>query len=165
MYYYSTDTDISKGKVCGKILNIFRIKLLTFLSLYYIIYVYESEGGTGETVALQLIVDLYGCDAKLLDDMNHVQSAARDAVHSIGAQIVEECMHKFTPIGISYIAVISASHFSIHTWPEFRYAAVDVFSCSDDVPRAVADALRTAFHAETCRIQSVERNLKGECSI
>lgn len=113
-------------------------------------------------MALQLIVDLYECDAKLLDDEVLVQKAAREAVASIGAEIVEECMHHFTPIGISYIAVISASHFSIHTWPEFGYAAVDVFSCSDEVPEAVADALRVAFHSGKQKIRAVERSLKGE---
>ncbi len=113
-------------------------------------------------MALQLIVDLYECDAEKLNDMELVQKAAGEAVRSIGAEIVEECMHQFTPIGISYIAVISASHFSIHTWPEYGYAAVDVFSCSDDVPEAVADALRKAFCAGKYQIRAVERSLKGE---
>ncbi|MBQ8011002.1 MAG: adenosylmethionine decarboxylase [Oscillospiraceae bacterium] len=120
------------------------------------------EWRKGTNVALQLIVDLYGCDAALLNDMELVKNAAREAVHSIGAEIVEECMHQFTPIGISYIAVISASHFSIHTWPEYGYAAVDVFSCSDDVPETVADALQKAFHSERQVIRAVERSLKGE---
>ncbi len=123
------------------------------------------EKGMEAKVALQLIVDLYECDPALLDDTELVQKAAREAVHSIGAEIVEECMHKFTPIGISYIAVISASHFSIHTWPEYGYAAVDVFSCSDDVPRAVADALCAAFCSGKHVVRAVERSLKGECSI
>lgn len=45
----------------------------------------------------------------------------------IGAGIVEECYHKFSPMGISAVAVITTSHISIHTWPEYGYAAVDIF--------------------------------------
>ncbi len=115
-----------------------------------------------ERVAEQLIVDLYGCAPELLDDPEFVQSAARAAVQAVGAEIVEECMHRFEPIGISYIAVITTSHFSIHTWPEYGYAAVDIFSCSAGVPQETASALGDAFGASECRIRRIERDLKGE---
>ena len=39
--------------------------------------------------------------------------------------------HEFNPFGISGVVVIAESHLSIHTWPEYRYAAVDIFSCGD----------------------------------
>ena len=115
-----------------------------------------------EALAEQLIVDLYGCDPALLNDPEAVQSAARTAVQAVGAEIVEECMHRFEPIGISYIAVITTSHFSIHTWPEYGYAAVDVFSCSAGVPQETAQAIADAFHASDTRIRRIERNLKGD---
>ena len=113
-------------------------------------------------MAEQLIVDLYGCTPGLLDDPAFVQSAARSAVQNIGAEIVEECLHRFEPIGISYIAVITTSHFSIHTWPEYGYAAVDIFSCSAGVPEMTAQAFGDAFGASQCLIRRIERDLKGE---
>lgn len=114
-----------------------------------------------KSLAEQLIVDLYGCDPVLLNDPDAVASAARTAVHAVGAEIVEECIHRFEPIGISYIAVITTSHFSIHTWPEYGYAAVDVFSCSAGVPHETAQALGDAFHASEQRIRRIKRDLKG----
>ena len=115
-----------------------------------------------ERLAEQLIVDLYGCDPALLDDPEVVRAAARNAVQAVGAGIVEECIHRFEPIGISYIAVITTSHFSIHTWPEYGYAAVDVFSCSAGVPHETAQAIGDAFRASERRIRRIERNLKGD---
>lgn len=112
-------------------------------------------------MAEQLIVDLYGCDPAWLDDPARVREAAHAAVRAVGAQIVEECMHRFEPIGISYIAVITTSHFSIHTWPENGYAAVDVFSCCAEVPESVTQALGDAFGAQERRIRRIERDLKG----
>ena len=53
----------------------------------------------------------------LIDDTKAVTEAAHKAIEYVGAKIVEECIHKFEPIGITYFAVISTSHFSIHTWP------------------------------------------------
>ena len=38
--------------------------------------------------------------------------------------------HHFNPYGVSGVVVIAESHMTVHTWPEFRYAAVDVFTCS-----------------------------------
>ena len=110
-------------------------------------------------MAMQLIVDLYGCDHALLDDETLVRETARKAVASIGADIVEECLHKFQPIGVSYIAVITTSHFSVHTWPECGYAAVDVFSCAEGIPAQLADALAEAFAAEHKTVRSIERQI------
>ena len=111
-------------------------------------------------MAGQLFVDLYGCDEKLLDDMEAIRVIARRMVEEIGAQIVEECTHKFEPIGVTYIAVITMSHFSIHTWPEYGYAAVDVFSCEEEVPQKLADCLKKAFGAKSAVTNEFKRNVE-----
>ncbi len=110
-------------------------------------------------MASQLLVDLYGCNAKLLDNMDKVSTIARKAVHEIGAEIVEECMHKFEPVGITYIAVITTSHFSIHTWPEHGYAAIDIFSCSEEVPEKIASQLADTFGATRRVVRQMERQI------
>ena len=80
-------------------------------------------------MASQLLVDLYECDVEIIDNMEKIKNLSHKVIKEIGSEIVEECFHKFSPIGITYIAVITTSHFSIHTWPEYKYVAVDVFSC------------------------------------
>ena len=77
-------------------------------------------------MASQLFADLYGCDVTILNSEQDIREIARRVVSDIGAEIVEECVHTFEPIGITYFAVITTSHFSVHTWPEYGYAAVDV---------------------------------------
>ena len=112
-------------------------------------------------MAEQLIVDYYQCDTQILNDTEAITAAAHEAVRAVGAEIVRECIHSFEPIGISYIAVITTSHFSIHTWPEYGYAAVDIFSCSGAVPETVAASLGGALHAGSQNIRRIERDLKG----
>lgn len=109
------------------------------------------------TAARQLIADMYGCSSGILNDPEIIKNTARRAVEMIGAEIVEESLHRFAPVGITYFAVITTSHFSIHTWPEFGYAAVDIFSCSADVPESVAQFLKSAFRASSVRTRMVER--------
>ena len=97
----------------------------------------------------------------LIDDMGAVTEAAHKAIGYVGANIVEECIHKFEPVGITYFAVISTSHFSIHTWPEYRYAAVDIFSCRDDVADGIAQVLKDLFDSGRVRIQAIQRDIRG----
>lgn len=111
-------------------------------------------------MAGQLFVDLYGCDEGLLDDMERITAVAHATIEEIGAQIVEECTHKFEPIGVTYIAVITTSHFSIHTWPEYGYAAIDVFSCEEELPEQLADRLKKAFGAKSAVANKFMRNVE-----
>ena len=109
-------------------------------------------------MAIQLIADLYGC-SQVIDDEDAIKDAAHKAIAYVGAQIVEECIHKFEPIGVTYFAIISTSHFSIHTWPEYGYAAVDIFSCHDEVVDGISRKLKELFGAEEIILRSVIREV------
>jgi len=61
-------------------------------------------------------------------------TAAREAK----ATIIESRFHQFSPFGISGVVVIAESHLTIHTWPEYGYAAVDIFTCGDTLQPSVA---------------------------
>ena len=111
-----------------------------------------------ERMAVQLIADLYGC-GQILDDIEAIKESAHLAIEYVGADIVEECLHKFEPIGITYFAVISTSHFSIHTWPEYGYAAIDIFSCSDYVVEGISHKLKELFCADKIKIRKVQRDV------
>ncbi len=109
-------------------------------------------------MAIQLIADLYEC-SEIIDDTEAIKTAAHRAIEYVGADIVEECIHKFEPIGVTYFAVISTSHFSVHTWPEYGYAAVDIFSCTDEVVEGIAEILKELFGAGRIVMRSVQREI------
>ena len=111
-------------------------------------------------MAKQLIADLYGCGA-IIDDPEAIKEAAHTAIEFVGAQIVEECIHEFEPIGVTYFAVITTSHFSVHTWPEYGYAAIDIFSCSDTVVDGIAEKLKELFEAKQIKTQIIERDISA----
>ena len=104
-----------------------------------------------------MFADLYGCDEELLNSEEGICDIARKVVSDIGAEIVEECVHTFQPIGITYFAVITTSHFSIHTWPEYGYAAVDVFSCGEAVADKITGYLKELFKASEIKVGRCER--------
>lgn len=106
-------------------------------------------------VGSQVVLDLYECETTHLDDLAWVKTTLESAARAAGATIVETVFHKFAPWGISGVVVIAESHLAIHIWPENRYAAIDVFTCGENVQMDVVSAfLLRAFGSK----RSVQRH-------
>ena len=96
-----------------------------------------------------LLIELYGCDAKILDDVTLVEDLLVHAAQKAGATVIDSLLHRFAPQGVSGVVVIAESHLAIHTWPEYEYAALDVFTCGDKVdPQDCLNYLKVGFKAE-----------------
>ncbi|RMG17305.1 MAG: adenosylmethionine decarboxylase [Deltaproteobacteria bacterium] len=94
------------------------------------------------------LVDLYGCDPETLKDTAYIQKLLHDTAVELKCTIVEETFHTFSPWGVSGVIVIAESHLSIHTWPEYGYAALDLFTCSQTTELArLAGLLEEGFGA------------------
>ena len=81
----------------------------------------------------QLTLEYYDCGATALLDKAQVESALLKAANDSGATIISSSFHQFEPQGISGVVIIAESHFTIHAWPEHNYAAVDIFTCGDNI--------------------------------
>jgi S-adenosylmethionine decarboxylase len=112
-----------------------------------------------KTIGRHLIAEFYGCDAELLDDLSGIRHHMRLAAEAIGATVVADAFHKFSPQGVSGSVVIAESHLSIHTWPETGYVAVDIYTCGGLDPRIGFDYLGERLGASACRIQEILRGL------
>tara|TARA_Y100001972_G_C7446170_1_gene228675 strand:+ start:76 stop:459 length:384 start_codon:yes stop_codon:yes gene_type:complete len=107
-----------------------------------------------------LILELYGCDADKLNDVQAIRTYLIEATRRSGATILDDRFHQFSPHGVSGIIVIAESHVSIHTWPEHRYAAVDYFSCSTTMnAETLANELQQFLGAERQHARTIERGL------
>ena len=98
-------------------------------------------------------------DGTGLDEEARIQQAFRDCVDTCGATLLHIHTHKFSPQGVSGVAVLAESHISVHTWPEIGYGAFDVFMCGDADPWKAVDVLRDAFGAGEVRVKEL---LRGE---
>lgn len=76
-----------------------------------------------------LIAELYKCNSELLDNLPQLERIMVHAALLAGAEVREVVFHKFQPQGVSGVIIISESHLAIHTFPEFSYAAVDIYTC------------------------------------
>ena len=85
-----------------------------------------------------MLVELFDCPAERLNDVAAVQLAMEQAAIASGATIINSTFHHFAPVGVSGVVVIQESHLALHTWPEYGFAALDVFTCGDSVDPWVA---------------------------
>ncbi len=85
-----------------------------------------------------------------------------DAAKKANATIVDDKFHHFSPFGVSGVVVIAESHLAIHTWPEYRYAAVDVFTCGETLkPEVAAIHLAQVFQSQNPSIHEIKRGIIG----
>jgi len=105
-----------------------------------------------------LIVELYGCNTDILNDKEKIERIMIEAAKRAGATIVQKVFHLFNPHGISGVVVIAESHLAIHTWPEYGYAAVDVFTCGSKVdPWKAYEYIKRELEAEHSSIMEMYR--------
>jgi S-adenosylmethionine decarboxylase len=114
---------------------------------------FKEENGL-KYAGTHLILDIW--NAENINDLEKVEAALTESVQAAGATLLHIHLHHFTPNdGISGVAVLSESHISIHTWPERKYAALDIFMCGDAKPHLAVPILRRAFGGN-CQISLVE---------
>ena len=113
-----------------------------------------------ESLGRHLLLELYDCSSEVLNSLESVKTAMVEAAKRAEATIIDVVFHEFNPFGISGVVVIAESHLSIHTWPEHRYAAVDIFSCGDTLkPAEAANYLVEQFGASRASCVEVKRGV------
>ena len=107
-----------------------------------------------------LLVELRECNPVILKSLEKVRSIMVSAAKDAKATIVDVSFHEFNPFGISGVVVIAESHLTIHTWPEYDYAAVDIFTCGDIIkPEVAASFLIKEFGCKNPSIVEMKRGI------
>ena len=115
---------------------------------------------THPTIGRHYIVEASGCDPKIIGSVEKVQQILVKAAEIAGAQVWSISFSRFPPQGVSGVVVISESHISTHTWPEFGYVALDIYTCGKNVDpeKAVVFAVE-AFGSSTSHLTEITRGL------
>lgn len=106
------------------------------------------------------LIELLDCKVQLLSKVKEVAAIMEEAVEVSGATKVASRFHQFEPYGVSGVIIIKESHFTIHTWPEHAYVALDIFTCGNliDTTKAI-DFLKNAFEASGVEQQLIKRGV------
>lgn len=113
-----------------------------------------------EQLGRHILVEYYNCNKEILKDHKIIEENMKEAAIVSNTTIVTSCFHKFNPWGVSGAVIIQESHLTIHTWPEYGYASVDLFTCGDTVnPWLAFKYLEDALKTERSESTEVARGL------
>jgi S-adenosylmethionine decarboxylase len=114
-----------------------------------------------KALGIQLAVELFDCDENILNDDRLLEQSLVGAATDAGATVVQSVFHHFNPHGISGAVIIAESHIAIHTWPEFKYAALDIFTCGADLdPAPIAEEVKKVLGSDRMHISRILRGVR-----
>jgi S-adenosylmethionine decarboxylase proenzyme len=118
-----------------------------------------------ESLGIHILAEYSKCDYSLINDVAYIEKIMLESASLSGASVVSSSFHRFSPHGVSGVVVIKESHMAIHTWPEYRFASVDIFTCGDTVdPWKAYEHLKKSLGAENGTAFKISRgtNLVAE---
>ena len=111
-------------------------------------------------LGIHLLLDLRGCNSTRLDDLPFVRDTLVRAAEETGATVIDHIFHQFSPQGVTGVVAIAESHLCIHTWPEYGYAAADIFTCGTGFDAAAAaNLIIEAFESRDPELRQVTRGV------
>lgn len=117
-----------------------------------------GSNGHFKYAGVHLIVDLW--KARYLNNLPEIRKIILEAVEACGATLLNIDLHEFSPNGgVSGVAILQESHISIHTWPEYEYAAMDIFVCGTIDPYKAIGPLKSGFEPRDIQVVEVKRGI------
>ncbi len=114
-----------------------------------------------DALGRHLLLELVDCEEGILNDLEGLREAMLAAATGAGATVMGNSFHRFDPHGVSGVVVIAESHLTIHTWPEYAYAAADIFTCGTTVePARAAEVLVERLGARNHEITEISRGTR-----
>jgi len=111
-------------------------------------------------VGRHCLLEVYGCPEALLNDPDFIRRVLVEAAHRAGTTLLNQVIHQFDPYGVTALGLLAESHISIHTWPEYGFAAIDMFTCGDHAaPEKAAAFLADVFQATYYTTQELRRGI------
>ncbi len=89
-----------------------------------------------------LMMELFGCDSEKINSRKFLHLLIKNAVKQAGLTNLGSRFHQFDPQGVTGFTLLAQSHISLHTWPEYGYLVLDIFTCGD---QKQADSLADQF--------------------
>lgn len=90
------------------------------------------------TFGRHVAIDTWGVNFDLLNSAEKLQHYMIQAAEACGATVLSVQAKQFEPQGATVLVLLSESHLSIHTYPEKGFAALDCYTCGEQVDPEIA---------------------------
>lgn len=117
----------------------------------------EEHAEDTKHIGRHLVSDMWNCQ-KLVDDVERLEKIMLNACHVANATILGVSSHKFEPQGVTVMVLLAESHISLHSWPEYDYVAIDVFTCGQNMdPQGAIDYLEDRLQPSKIETRKIIR--------
>ena len=107
-----------------------------------------------EIMARQLTIDFYNCSAKNFADVEELKTVIRSVINNPPELLSAAVSDKH----ISIVGAFDEGHLAVHVYTELKYAAVDIFICSEDAePEMLSKELRKFFKPDKMKSTFLKR--------
>jgi len=91
----------------------------------------NSTDSENRIIGKHVFGNLYDIDPEILSNRELLEKYVLDAVKIANMHLVEIKSWSFggKKGGVSVIALVEESHIALHTWVEYKYATLDVYTC------------------------------------
>jgi S-adenosylmethionine decarboxylase len=111
------------------------------------------------TLGTEWLIDASGCDAAALADLDRLREVFDRVIRDLNLNVLGEiAWHQFDyPNGVSGLALLSESHLSCHTYPEFRAATFNLYCCRNSTSWPWEVMLKEMLGATDVNVRIFER--------
>jgi len=115
-------------------------------------------------VGRHLLVDFHGLEPAMLQDPEQLDVNFRASLATAGLNVLHYTSQKFPgeDSGVTGFALLIESHAAYHSYPEFGYLAIDLFTCGDADPHDAVKALSAALSPQTIQVSEHARGVLAE---
>jgi len=105
---------------------------------------------------VHLIADFW--DGKTEENPKKIGGILLGAAKAANNTPLKLSVHKFSPYGLTAFILLAESHIALHSWPEFRYLAIDIFTCGEkSTPYKALGYLKKAFRPKKVEVWELKR--------
>jgi S-adenosylmethionine decarboxylase proenzyme len=111
-------------------------------------------------VGTHIIVDLNQIDRKVFEsfDLFKFDLHVKHVLSSNSVTLINSMTNDFgSPGAFTSLYLLAESHLSIHTWPENKYVALDVFTCGQANTQKIVDEIIEYFVPLNIQIKTLIR--------
>ena len=111
------------------------------------------------TLGTEWLIDAIGCDPTALADLSRLREVFERIISDLELHVIGEiAWHQFdSPHGISGLALLSESHLTCHTYPEFRAATFNLYCCRNRASWSWETTLKEMLGASEVKVRVFER--------
>lgn len=95
---------------------------------------------------MHVLLDLYECEEEALAKAKILEKRVLGVLKEFGMEPKIQTFYQFQPFGVTAIVYAQGLQFTMHTWPEYQSAAIDLYSFTTrETVTEMCDKLIAAF--------------------